>query len=193
MQYEFVSHNERCKECKKRVLELLEKEYGEVKEKHNLKLSSKLNELEGKEHCTSLKEIYSPLQEHRGYKSFVKAKRLSNVDYFIPDPGFILEFDESQHFTVPRAIALKNYPEQVSTGFSREKWIELCCSLHKKDNDPYYRDEQRAWYDTLRDFAPLVLELKPTIRLFAKDHIWCSLDCDKEDGADRFKRWLNER
>ena len=153
MPYEFVSHNERCKECKKRVLELLEKIYGEVKEKYNLKLSSKLNELGSTEHCMPLKKIYASLQEHRGYESFVRAKELSNMDFFIPDPGFILEFDESQHFTTPRAIALENYSEQVSTGFSRGKWIELCYRLHKKDNDPYYRDEQRAWYDTLRDFA----------------------------------------
>lgn len=193
MTYKFVKHNERCKECKKRVLELLKKEYGKVKEKYNPKLSSKLNELEGTEHCITLEKIYTSLQEYRGYKSFVKAKSLPNVDFFIPDPGFILEFDESQHFTIPRSIALQNYPEQVSTGFSREKWIELCCRLDKKDNDPYYRDEQRAWYDTLRDFAPSVLELKPTVRLFAKDHIWCSLDCDKQDDVDRFKRWLNER
>ena len=45
MNYEFVRHNERCKECKKRVLELPVAIYGEVKERYNLKQNSKLNEL----------------------------------------------------------------------------------------------------------------------------------------------------
>lgn len=193
MQHEFVRHNERCKECKKRVLELLENEYDEVKENYNLNLSSKLNELEGTCHCISLKKIYTSLQEDRRYKSFVKANHIPNVDFFIPNPGFILEFDESQHFTISRSIALENYPKNLSIGFPRERWIKLCHELNMKDNDPCYRDEQRAWYDTLRDFVPLVLNMKPTVRLFSKDQIWCNLDCDKQEDVDRFKRWLNER
>jgi hypothetical protein len=28
----------------------------------------------------------------------------------------------------------------------------LCEEINAKDNYPPYRDEQRAWYDTLRDF-----------------------------------------
>ena len=195
MNYEFVRHDERCKECKKRVLELLVEIYGEVKESYNLNLHSKLNELEYTEHCTPLRKIYRALQEDRRYKSFVRAKNLPNVDFFVPEPGFILEFDESQHFTISRSIALENYPEHLSIGFSREKWIGLCHRLNSKDNDPCYRDEQRAWYDTLRDFAPLVPDrnLKPTVRLFSKDQIWCNLDCDKQDDVNRFRRWLNGR
>jgi len=94
-------------------------------------------------------------------------KKLPNVDFFVPNPGFIVEFDESQHFTKPREKALSNYPDTLNLGFDRSKWNNLWIGLNKKDKDTPYRDEQRALYDTLRDFAPIMLDLKPTIRLFA--------------------------
>ena len=40
------------------------------------------------------------------------------------------------------------------------------------------RDEQRAWYDTLRDLVPSIMGLQPTVRLYASDQVWCSLDPD---------------
>jgi hypothetical protein len=36
-------------------------------------------------------------------------KRAGPCDYFILDPPFIVEFDESQHFWQPRLITLANY------------------------------------------------------------------------------------
>ena len=63
----------------------------------------------------------------------------------------------TQHFTKPREIALGLYPQNIPYGFSVERWRKLCESLDKRDNDPPYRDEQRAWYDTLRDFAPQIV------------------------------------
>ena len=91
---------------------------------------------------------------------------------------FIVEFDESQHFTEPRKIALENYPIELELGFDRKKWIKLCEEIKAKDDDPPLRDEQRTWYDTLRDFLPAIKGLKPTIRLFAKDYQWCDLDAN---------------
>jgi hypothetical protein len=105
------------------------------------------------------------------------------------DSGFILEFDESQHFTSARKITLELYPD-LTLGFDRRKWIELCLSIDAKDNSPPYRDEQRAWYDTLRDFLPELADLKPTVRLFARDLRWCSLNPDKNTDVDYFRSLL---
>lgn len=74
--------------------------------------------------------------------------------------------------------------------FNSSKWKDLCNKLNKKDNDPVYRDEQRAWYDTLRDFAPSILEIQPTIRLYASDFTWCSLDSNNKVDQERFKHLL---
>jgi hypothetical protein len=61
-------------------------------------------------------------------------------------------------------------------GFSRERWLQLCAELNRHDNSPPYRDEQRAWFDTLRDFAPACLGLQPVARIYAGAAIWCHLD-----------------
>lgn len=186
-------HNERCKECKIRIEELLSLIYGEVIAGHNLNLPSKIEDYTGAIFEKQLVQIHAELQEYRGHNFFVKAKKLPNVDFFIPEPGFIVEFDESQHFTKPREIALTRYPDALTLGFDKSKWINLCAKLDKKDNDPAYRDEQRAWYDSLRDFAPSILEIKPTIRLYASDYAWCSLDAKNKSDQEQFKKLLGLR
>lgn len=130
------------------------------------------------------------LQNYRGFKRFVRTKTLPRCDFFILNPGFILEFDESQHFTIPRKITLELYPENFKLGFNRERWIKLCKKINARDNDPPFRDEQRAWYDTLRDFLPALLGLKPTVRLFVRDFVWCSLDPDNPSDVKKFERFL---
>ena len=107
-------------------------------------------------------------------------------DYWVPDPGFIVEFDESQHFTIPRKLALAEYADEEHLGFSAKRWITLCEHHDSKDNDPPFRDEQRAWYDTLRDVLPSIKGLGPTVRLYAGDRVWCSLDPDSEEDRGRF-------
>ncbi|MCB9227388.1 MAG: hypothetical protein H6578_09510 [Chitinophagales bacterium] len=186
-------HSERCKECKKRVFELLGKIYGQenVLENYNLQLPNKVEQFKPNDLNPNLENIFHKLQEYREYNEFVRSKRLPNVDYFVKDK-FILEFDESQHFTKPRLIALKNYPDKLSLGYKKEKWMELCEKLNKKDNDPPFRDEQRAWYDTLRDFAPIFLGIKPTIRLFVSDYVWCSLDANKKEDVETFKKIIGQ-
>lgn len=165
------NHNERCKDCKQIILKLLRAAFGDVDEQHNLKLPSKLEDYKNCNGADALEVIYKNLQAFRGFTEFVKAKTLPNVDYFIHSPQLIVEFDESQHFTMPRAIALQNYPVNLELGFDKDKWIEKCRKLNKRDNDPPCRDEQRAWYDTLRDFADV-----PTIRLLPEEAVWCNLD-----------------
>ncbi len=186
-------HDERCKKCKKRIAELLSKIYGEVKNNYNLNIPCHPDYFKGTSHYKPLIKIFKHLQRHRGYKKFVRAKKLSNVDFFIPSIGLIVEFDESQHFTKPREISLYNYPHKYKVGFDRSRWISLCNKLNKKDNVPQYRDEQRAWYDTVRDLAPLILGLKPTVRLFSKDLVWCLLNSEKEKDINSFRRIIESK
>lgn len=186
-------HNERCKECKKSVFELLVKIYNkeDVFQNYNLQLPNKLIELKQNDLNPNLEIIFNELQKYRGHKEFVRSKKLPSVDFYIKGQ-FILEFDESQHFTKPRLIALENYSDELALGFGKNKLIELCKKHNKKDNDPPFRDEQRAWYDTLRDFAPIFLDIKPTIRLFAADYVWCSLDANKKEDVEIFKKLIGQ-
>jgi hypothetical protein len=185
-----VRHNERCKECKKQVFALLINIFGEVKENYNLNISNRKTAFQKTPYYSNLEDIYSSLQNFRGHKNFIKRKELPNVDYYVVDHEFIIEFDESQHFTELRKLALERYPDKIKLGFDRHKWIDLCQKFDRHDNDPKYRDEQRAWYDTLRDFSPSLLHLRPTVRLFAQDYVWCDLDPDNEKDQDMFKKFL---
>ena len=62
--------------------------------------------------------------------------------------------------------------------------------MDRHDNNPKDRDEQRAWYETIRDFAPIILNLKPTMRLFAKDYKWCDLNPENKNHIEEFKAML---
>lgn len=187
-------HNERCKDCKINVLQFLVKVYGSenILFNHDLNFPNKVDELNSSDNNSALEVIYSELQNSRGHHNFVRAKKLPRVDFLIKDK-FILEFDESQHFTAMRLVALENYPEEIKLGYDRKKWKDLCKKINKKDNDPAFRDEQRAWYDTLRDFAPTYLGLSPTVRLYATDNIWCQLDISKNADIELFKSLIERQ
>jgi len=185
-------HDERCPICKKTIGKLLERICGEVKQNYKLNVGTRLEDFLKTSCYGELKEIYESLQNHRGFRDFVKATTLPNCDFFIPSLGVIVEFDESQHFTLPRRISLEAYPDELELGFNRGKWIALCEKINARDNNPPYRDEQRAWYDSLRDFLPEIQGLKPTIRLFAGDFAWCSLNPDNTLDVQRFSRYLGK-
>jgi len=124
--------------------------------------------------------IYTSLQQCRGFTEFVRRTKLGPVDFFVPELSLIVEFDESQHFTTLRGLALSLYPQDREFGFSLPKWSGLCAALHRHDNRPFYRDEQRAWYDSIRDFAQLIWGRGRTVRLYAGDRIWCAPDLDSD-------------
>lgn len=184
------AHNERCKECKNSVLKLFAARYGKVQKNWDLDIPCRLEDYRNTHLSEILGRIYNALRTHRGFDHFVKRGRLPRVDFFIPDKSLIIEFDESQHFTKPREIALSFYPQDRKPGFSVEKWRGLCRELDAGDNDPPYRDEQRAWYDTLRDFAPAFLGAGQTIRLYSHDLIWCSLDPSNKSDLITFEQIL---
>jgi hypothetical protein len=180
-------HDERCLECKNTIERMLKKIYGDVENNYGFEVSTGVKNYKDVPFYQELKEILLELQNYRGHKDFMRVLILPRCDFFIPNPGFILEFDESQHFTLPRKISLQNYSPSLELGFSRVKWISLCEKIDAKDNDPPFRDEQRAWYDTLRDFLPEIKGLKPTVRLYSKDLHWCRLNPEDHNDVDRFK------
>ena len=181
-------HSERCHECKIRVHELLERIYGKCLQNHKFSWPAHLSSYEGTSIYSALRNVVTVLEKYRGFGfgDFVRAEKLASCDFWVPDPGFIVEFDESQHFTSPRKLALSAYPGDQPLGFSRERWIALCEQHNAKDDDPPYRDEQRSWYDALRDFVPSLKGCGPTVRLYARDFAWCSLDPENSDDRQRF-------
>lgn len=172
------------------ILILLGKAYGAVEKEKRFNVGTHPEDFEGTQYCDSLKKIYEALQNYRNHKDLVR-RNILKCDSFMSDAGFILEWDESQHFTVPRKIALELYPEELKISFEKKRWIELCDKRPRTDNTPPHRDEQRAWLDTLRDFLPELEEgLKPTIRLYYKDPQWSSLNPNSTIDIERFKELL---
>jgi len=148
-------HDQLCKRCDAVVKALLTRIYGVVEV--NFRLESKVlpEAFSSTPYSKDLATIYEALGAHRGFRHFVRARKLPPCDFFVPRPRFLVELDESQHFTACRAVSLRNYPETLPLGFDREEWLALCESTNAKDNDPLWRDETRAWYDTLRDLFQL--------------------------------------
>ena len=181
-------HNERCQACKHSVKELLMATFGCIEANWDLDIPCSLEEYTNTKFGNVLKTVHDALQKYRNFDHFIRSSKLPRVDYFIPGQNLIVEFDESQHFTKPREIALSHYPNKLQYGFSIEKWRKLCQKLNKRDNDPPYRDEQRAWYDTLRDFAPKLWDSGQTIRLYSKDLTWCSLNSKNKTDLASFKQ-----
>jgi hypothetical protein len=186
------SHNERCPECKQSVRNLLATCFGAVEVYWDLCLPCHVDDCKNTSVSNVLHKVCDALQRYRGFDHFIKSKKLPRVDFFIPNLSLIVEFDESQHFTEPRDIALGLYPPDVTFGFSIYKWRALCQTLNKHDNDPPYRDEQRAWYDTMRDFAPSLLGRGRVVRLYSRDCIWCSLNPEKKSDVDKFKLYFKQ-
>ena len=181
-------HSERCAECKTRVRDILERIYGTCVRDHRFGWQTGLAPYTGTSIGSALRDVATVLERHRGFgiADFVRRDALAGCDFWVPDPGFIVEFDESQHFTSPRRLALSVYADMDPLGFCAKRWMELCEHHDARDNDPPYRDEQRAWYDTLRDLVPSIRGLQPTVRLYPRDRVWCSLDPDSTEDRERF-------
>lgn len=171
-----IPHSSHCRACKERVHELLTTIYGECRVNHLFPWSAQPKDYADTAIGDTLQRIRGALGELRGHRDFIKSAQMPPCDYFIADPPFIVEFDESQHFSRPRLVALANYPEQIAVGFSIARWQALCREIDAADNTPFDRDERRAWYDTLRDLLPPAHGLQPTVRLYAGETDWCGLD-----------------
>jgi len=119
-----------------------------------------------------LKEVLKNIQATRNREVQGKKDLQLPFDYYLPQIGVLVEFDETQHFSKLRAIALRSYPSQVKIGFDKNRWISLAEEIQAKDNDPLYRDEQRAFYDSVRDILATLLGFKPVVRIFQDDVRW---------------------
>ena len=190
-----VRHDEHCADCKARVREMLERIYGECHVNHQFGWRADLPGYVDTPIGGILQNVAKAVQSYRGYgvDDFVKNPKLSGCDFWVPDPGFIVEFDEGQHFTHPRKLALSAYANDSPLGFSAKRWITLCEEKNRKDSNPVYRDEQRAWYDTLRDLVPPIKDLRATVRLNASDQIWCSLNPSRAEDRAHFLRLMPHR
>ena len=179
---------ERCLACKVRIAELLKRVYGTCVRNHGFGWQAGLAPYAATAIGSVLRDVARMLEAYRGYSvgTFVRRELLAPCDYWVPDAGFIVEFDESQHFTRPRRLALSVYEDMIPLAYSARRWMELCELHDARDNHPPYRDEQRAWYDTLRDLVPTIRNLQPTVRLYASDRVWCSLDPDRNEDRERF-------
>lgn len=118
-----------------------------------------------------LNPVAKALEKHGRFSrnEFLPTDRTLHCDIFIPKKKLIIEIDERQHFTKLRALSLKAYPASARVDFSIDEWIQRSLSMDVKDNDPPYRDEQRAFLDAMRDLLLPIHGFKPVRRVFIKD------------------------
>lgn len=182
-----TEHSAHCRACKERVRELLTAIYGDCRVNHSFSWPARPEEYANTLIGNLLEQIRAALGDLRGHHDFIKSAQMPPCDYFIPDPPFIVEFDESQHFSRARLVTLTNYPDKIAVGYSISRWQELCREIDAKDDTPFDRDERRAWCDTLRDLVPIVHGFKPTVRLYAEQLEWCSLEAGSPAGLATFR------
>ncbi len=121
---------------------------------------------------TDLLQILLAIESMRGLHISGREQHALCCDFYLPVHKVIIEFDEKQHFTLLRAAGLKAYLSEVALGFPKERWIALCDEIRAGDNSPMYRDEQRAFYDSVRDILAPELGYKPVVRVFENDVAW---------------------
>ena len=184
-------HSSHCRACKERVLEILTALYGECKVNHQFPWPARSEDYASSTIGNFLESVRHALGDWRGHRDFIKSPQVPPCDYYISAPPFILEFDESQHFSRARWITLQLYPKALPVGFSLTRWQDLCREINAVDDQPSDRDERRAWYDVLRDLVPIVHGFRPTVRLYAGDSEWCRLDARNETHLDTFKRFFH--
>ena len=186
-------HSAHCRLCKQRVAEMLGAIYGGCEQNYSFGWSASPRDYAKTPIGATLERIQSSLENFRGNRDFIKSPLVPPCDYYVSDPPFILEFDENQHFSRARLITLNNYPDNAQSGFSISRWRELCHELDAKDDKPFDRDERRGWYDVLRDWVPQVHGFAPTVRLYAGEFDWCTLDAASTTGTERFMALLSDR
>lgn len=188
-----MSHNCRCNKCKSVIYAMLSRIYGDIEFKTKFKDASvRLEDYEGFRFYRSLNKIYSALTKYHGYTDFVHSKVLNRSDVYIPKKKILFETDEMQHFTEARLVALKNYPCSLELAYNVNAYKQMCKKINAKDGDPEYRDEQRAWYDTIRDFLPKICpdQVTQVVRIPLGFYPWCSLNPNNPSDVRLFKKLL---
>jgi hypothetical protein len=187
-------HSGHCRACKERLQALLTAAYGECRTNVSFPWSAHPAVYVGTPIGRALEQIRVALGDVRGHRDFIKSAQVPPCDFYIPAAtAFIVELDESQHFTKPRLASLSLYPDGFNTGFSVARWQELCRQIDARDDTPIDRDERRAWYDALRDLIPPLHGLAPTARLYAEETAWCALDPARPQDVDFLRHSLPVR
>ena len=187
------NHSGHCRACKEHVRELLTAIYGDCRVNYSSNWSALPEDYINTPIGARLREIRVALGELRGHRDFVKSPVVPPCDFYVSAPPFIVEFDESQHFSRSRLCALALYPTILEWGFSVSDWQALCRHIDARDDAPVDRDERRAWYDTMRDLVPPLHGSRPTVRLYAEAYPWCSLDDAGGAGRKQFQLLLGAR
>jgi len=170
-----VLHPKRLSPEQQSLLKLLEDRYGRVELEKSFPW---LVVPEPQDMSGTLLDIFQSLQAYRGVSDFITSGFHLKCDFVVPTERIIVEYDERQHFTNPRAIALDHYPPGLQTGFDVRRWADECRRVQAVDSSPSHRDEQRAFYDSLRDI--LAEENGYTVvRLRDGDHDWTSVDASE--------------
>jgi len=186
-------HSPHCRPCKKRVRDLLTAIYGHCDVNHSFPWPARPEDYGQTPIGAALQRICVGLGDLRGHRDFIKSALMPPCDFNISSPPFILEFDESQHFSRPRLLTLSLYPENVKLGYPLHRWQDLCREIDAGDDEPVDRDERRAWYDTLRDLVPALHGFEPTVRLYANEYVWCALDGASTRDRQMFNSMLKGR
>ena len=118
------------------------------------------------------RKILRAVEGHRNMRIEGRPALKPKFDFYIPQINVAIEFDERQHFTPSRAVALRSYPANIKLGFDRKRWIALSEEIRAGDNSPRYRDEQRSFYDAVRDILASKAGLKPVVRVYENDVAW---------------------
>ncbi len=186
-------HSAHCRACKQRVFEMLTAIYGECRVNHSFSWPAYPEAYSHTSIGNQLEQIRAALCDFRGRRDFIKSAQVPPCDYYVSDPVFILEFDESQHFSRARLVTLSHYPYNVALGFPLSRWQALCREIDARDDEPIDRDERRAWYDTLRDLVPTLHGFRPTVRLYAEEFAWCGLDTLSRQDQETFQTLISDQ
>lgn len=119
-----------------------------------------------------LAAVLQAIENHRNIRVSGRSGHQLAFDLFVEQEKLPIEFDERQHFTPLRAVSLQAYPPRIHLGFSKSRWTHLAKEIRAGDNSPIYRDEQRAYYDSIRDIVAPRAGLRPVIRVFEEDVAW---------------------
>jgi len=180
-----------CHHCKMTIFRMLEKIYGETDQRYRTdNVSVRINDYEGTRYYRSLKKIYDKLVDVAGTDILgYNRKTIHQCDYYVKSLKMLVETDEDQHFTMPRYESLKLYPRSLLMSYNKREYSERCKKLDRHDINPVFRDPQRAWYDTLRDYMHLIdPEIStPTLRIITGKIKWCDLDPEKLADRRKFK------
>ena len=117
-------------------------------------------------------KILNSIESHRDIIVRGRKNLALAFDYYLPQADLVIEYDERQHFTPLRAASLRAYPKDILLGFDKKRWIQLADEIRAGDNSPVYRDEQRAFYDSIRDIMAAKIGLRPVVRIFDDDVHW---------------------